>query len=225
MKLLLIEDEKELSDSIVCYLEGEQYLCETAIDFPSALERIDHFDYDCILLDIGLPGGSGLKLLEALRADKKHDGVIIISARNSMEDKISGLDLGADDYLAKPFHLAELKARIASVIRRKYFSGNNILEFGEIAIDLSAKSVKTRNKLLELTRTEYNLLLFLISNKNKVVSKNAIAMHILGDEAEWLMEYDTIYAHIKNLKKKLANGGCRDYIQSRYGMGYKIEIT
>lgn len=224
VKLLLIEDEKDLRESIISYLAGEQYRCETANDFPSALEKIDLFDYDCILLDINLPGGSGLKLLEVLKADKKQDGVIIISARNSIEDKIAGLNLGADDYLTKPFHLAELGARIASVIRRKYFDGDNLLVFGQISIDLPAKSVKANERLLELTPTEYELLLFLIINKNRVVSKNAIAMHIIGDQSEWLMQYDIVYAHIKNLRKKLAVAGCEAYVQSRYGMGYKMEI-
>lgn len=224
MKLLLIEDESGLRDSIVSYLESEQYRCETAGDFQAALEKIDLFDYDCILLDINLPGGSGLKLLETLKKDKKHDGVIIISARNSIDDKIAGLDLGADDYLVKPFHLAELVARIAAVIRRKYFEGDNLWVFGELTVDLQAKSVTAAGRLIELTPTEYDLLLFLIINKNKVVSKNAIAVHILGDEAEWLMQYDIVYAHIKNLRKKLAEVGCQAYIRSRYGMGYKIEI-
>lgn len=224
MKLLLIEDEQDLQDSMVSYLEGEQYRCETASDFRSAQEKLDLFDYDCILLDINLPGGSGFQLLEELKKDKKHDGVIIISARNSIDDKIAGLNLGADDYLTKPFHLAELGARIASVIRRKYAQGDNLLAFGEITINLQAKSVVANEQLLELTPTEYELLLFMIINKNKVISKNAIAMHILGDEAEWLLQYDIVYAHIKNLRKKLIEVGCDGYIQSRYGMGYKMEI-
>lgn len=224
MKLLVIEDEKDLLDSIVSYFKDEQYVCEMAMDYRAALEKIELYHYDCILLDINLPGGSGLKLLEILRNDKNQDSVIIISARDSLDDKISGLHLGADDYLAKPFHLSELSARIASVIRRKYSQGNNILEFGDLIIDLLSKTVKANENFIDLTPTEYELLLFLVTNKNRVVTKNAIAMHILGDEAEWLMQYDTIYAHIKNLKKKMAKGGCQDYIQSRYGMGYKIEI-
>lgn len=225
VKLLLIEDERDLRESIVRYLQGEQYRCETATDFSTALEKTTLFSYDCILLDINLPDGSGLELLRTLKEDQKQDGVIIISARNSTEDKIAGLNLGADDYLSKPFHLAELEARIAAVIRRKYFQGNNLLVLGEMKIDLGAKTVTANHKLLELTPTEFDLLLFLASNKNKIVSKNAIAIHILGDEAEWLMQYDIVYAHVKNLKKKLADGGCRDYIQSRYGMGYKLQIT
>lgn len=224
MKLLVIEDEKNLLDSIVSYFEDEQYVCETAMDYEAALEKIDLYHYDCILLDINLPGGSGLQLLEILRNNKNQDNVIIISARDSLDDKISGLHLGADDYLAKPFHLTELSARIASIIRRKYAQGNNILEFGDLTIDLLSKTVTANRCIITLTPTEYELLLFLVNNKNRVVSKNAIATHILGDDAEWLMQYDTIYAHIKNLKRKMAKAGCPDYIQSRYGMGYKMEI-
>lgn len=224
MKLLIIEDEKDLLDSIVSYFEEEQYVCETAMDYEAALEKVDLYHYDCILLDINLPGGSGLKLLQILRNNKNQDNVVIISARDSLDDKISGLHLGADDYLVKPFHLAELSARIASIIRRKYAQGNNTLEFGELTIDLLSKTVKAHEYKIVLTPTEYELLLFLITNKNRVVSKNAIVMHLLRDEAEWLVQYDIIYAHIKNLKRKLEKAGCQGYIQSRYGMGYKMEI-
>jgi len=224
MKLLIIEDEKALSDSMIAYLKGEQYLCETAYDFASAQEKLDLYHYDCILLDITLPGGNGLKLLDELIANNQRDGVIIISARNSLDDKIHGLQSGADDYLAKPFHLAELGARIESVIRRRTFGGSNLLVLGDLTIDLLAKTANVNGKELLLTPKEYALLLFLAANKNKLVSKNAIAMHILGDGAEWLSQFDLVYTHIKNLKKKLAQAGCADYIQSRYGMGYKLRI-
>lgn len=224
MKILVIEDEKTLRENIIRYLQGEQYHCEVAIDYGSALEKLDLFDYDCILLDISLPGGSGLELLKIFRKNKKQDGVIIISARDSTDDKIKGLNLGADDYLAKPFHLPELEARVASVIRRKYSGGDNKMNFGTLSIDLLAKTVEIDTGILDLTPTEYDLLLFLIVNKNRVVSKNAIAVHILGDEAEWFMQYDIVYAHIKNLRKKLSEAGSLVYIQSRYGVGYKIEM-
>lgn len=224
MKILVIEDEDKLRDSIVRYLQGGRYRCEVAADFDTALEKIDLFDYDCILLDISLPGGSGLSLLKIMKENKRYNGIIIISARDSVEDKITGLNLGADDYLTKPFHLAELDARISSVIRRKYFEGENIMSFGDLSIDMMSRSVAIDNKQLELTPTEYDLLLFLIVNKNRVVSKNAIVMHLLGDEAEWLMQYDVVYAHIKNLRRKLTDSGSQAHIQSRYGIGYKIEL-
>jgi DNA-binding response OmpR family regulator len=224
MKILLIEDEKELRDSIVRYLQGGHYRCEVAVDFATAQEKIDLYNYDCILLDINLPGGSGLELLKIIKENKKYDGVIIISARDSLEDKITGLNLGADDYLTKPFHLAELDARVSSIIRRKYFEGENIMTFGDLSIDMLSKSVAVNDKPLDLTPTEYDLLFFLIINKNRVVSKNAIIMHLLGDEAEWLMQYDIVYAHIKNLRKKLTDSGSNAYIRSRYGIGYKIDV-
>jgi DNA-binding response OmpR family regulator len=224
MKLLIIEDERELSDSMVAYLEGEQYLCETACDFASAREKIELYQYDCILLDISLPGGSGLNLLRELKVNDQSDGVIIISARDSLDDKIKGLESGADDYLAKPFHLSELGARVSSIIRRKNFGGRNLIILNDLTIDLNARSVVAHGQELPLTPKEYDLLLFLAANKNKVVSKNAIAMHLLGDEAEWLLQHDIVYAHIKNLRKKLDDAGCSDYIQSRYGVGYKIQV-
>lgn len=222
MKLLLIEDEKALLDSMVSYLKGEQYVCETAEDFSAARRKIELFDYDCILLDITLPDGNGLKLLKELKQDGKADGVIIISARNSIDDKIAGLNLGADDYLPKPFHLPELSARIAAVIRRKNFGGNNRLLLDSMEIDLSAKTVRANGLLLELTRKEFDLLLFLAANKNKVVSRSSIALHLSGDEADWSDNFDVIYAHIKNLKRKLSDAGCKDCIQSVYGVGYKL---
>lgn len=224
MKLLLIEDEKALLDSMVSYLKGEQYVCETASGFSSALEKTELYDYDCILLDITLPDGNGLKLLRELKANNKTDGVIIISAKNSIDDKIAGLNLGADDYLPKPFHLSELSARIAAVIRRKNFEGNNRLAINEIQIDLPAKTVTINDRAVELTKKEYDLLLFLAANKNKVISKNAIATHLSGDEADWSDNFDIVYAHIKNLKKKLMESGCGDYIQSVYGVGYKLVV-
>ncbi len=224
MKILIIEDEKELSKSIVAYLKAESYLCEVAGDFKTALEKTESFDYDCILLDISLPGGNGLQVLKELKANHKTDGVIIISARDSIDDRILGLNLGADDYLPKPFHLPELSARIAAVIRRRRFDGSRVLMFNELSIDTLAKIVSVHNKPVDLTRTEYDLLLYLVSNKNRVISKNAIAERISGDEAEIFDNFDFIYAHIKNLKKKLAAAGSEDYIKAVYGMGYKFEI-
>lgn len=220
MKILIIEDEKALSESMVTYLKGEAYICETALDYATALNKIDSYDYDCILLDIMLPGGSGLQILKELKADKKMDGVLIISAKNSLDDKIAGLKLGADDYLSKPFHLSELSARIAAIIRRRNFDGNNRIQFNEIVIDTQAKEVTLNNAPLELTRKEYELLLYFISNKRRVISKNAIAEHLWGDELEG--NYDFIYTHIKNLRKKLMEAGVADYIKSVYGMGYKF---
>jgi DNA-binding response OmpR family regulator len=220
LKILIIEDEKALSESIVTYLKGEDYLCETAPDFKTALIKTETFDYDCILLDITLPDGNGLAILSNLKANKKPDGVLIISAKNALDDKVAGLKSGADDYLAKPFHLSELSARIAAIIRRKNFEGSNIVKFNDINIDTQAKLVTINNKPFELTKKEYELLLYFVTNKNRVISKNAIAEHLWGDDMPG--NYDFIYTHIKNLRKKLHAAINRDYIRSVYGMGYKF---
>ena len=222
MKLLIIEDEKVIRESIVTYMTDERYLCEIAVDYPSALEKIEMYDYDCILLDITLPGGSGLSLLKELKRVNRMDGVLIISARNALDDRIEGLNLGADDYLTKPFHLSELSARVAAIIRRKQFEGNNEVQFNEISIDTFARTVSINKIPLELTRREYDLILFFVSNKNRVISKNAIAEHLWGDEMDAIDNFDFIYTHIKNLRKKLTDVGCEDYIHSIYGMGYKF---
>ena len=224
MKILIIEDEKELSKSMATYLKAESYVCEIAPDFKTAMDKTESFDYDCILLDISLPDGNGLTVLKELKDNKKTDGVIIISARDSIDDRIAGLNLGADDYLPKPFHLSELSARISAVIRRRRFDGNKVIVLNELTIDTLAKIVAVNNVGLDLTRKEFDLLLYLASNKNRVISKNAIAEHISGDEADVFNNFDFIYAHMKNLKKKLVQAGCADYIKSVYGMGYKFAI-
>lgn len=224
MKILIIEDERELSASIVTYLGTEGYLCETAYNYDQAVDKTEQFDYDCILLDISLPGGSGLKVLEELKANHKTDGVIIISAKDSIDDRIRGLNLGADDYLAKPFHLSELSARVAALIRRRRFDGNKVIVVNELTIDLQAKTLHIFNTAVDLTRKEFDLLLYLVSNKNRIVSRNALAEHLTGDHAEAFNNFDFIYTHIKNLKRKLTAAGCNDYIRSMYGMGYKFEV-
>lgn len=223
MKILVIEDEIALSKSIVTYLKQENYLCEVATNFNMAIEKVDSYDYDCILLDISLPDGNGLSILKALKENNKTDGVIIISAKDSIDDKIAGLTLGADDYIPKPFHLSELSARIAAVIRRRRFNGDNILVFHEITIDTLAKTVTVDHQGIDFTRKEYDLLLYFTINKNRVLSKTAIAEHLSGENSEVYDNYDFIYAHIKNLKKKLIAAGCNDYLKSVYGMGYKFE--
>lgn len=224
MKILIVEDEKELSKSIVLYLKSEGYTCEQASDVESSIRKTEMYEYDCILLDISLPDGNGLNVLKELKSNKKADGVIIISAKNSVDDRIAGLNLGADDYLAKPFHLSELSARISAVIRRRRFDGNKVLVLNEISIDTVAKTVQIHGHSLDLTRKEYDLLLYLSVNKNRVISKNAIADHLSGNDSDAFDSFDFIYAHIKNLKKKMMANGCKDYIKSIYGMGYKFEI-
>lgn len=223
MKILIVEDEQELSKSIVSFLQSEQYVCETAYDYGTALEKIEIYDYACVVLDINLPGGSGMNLLQNLKANNKADGVLIISARNSVDDKIKGLKEGADDYLPKPFYLPELAARIAAIIRRRSFDGNNVIAFGDLVADLLEKTVKYENLNLELTKKEYELFLYFISNKNRVISKGAIVEHLWGDDMAFADNFDLIYTHIKNLRKKMIHAGAPDHIKSVYGTGYKFQ--
>jgi DNA-binding response OmpR family regulator len=224
MKILVVEDEPSLLNSIIRYFREEQFTCEGVSTYTDALQRIDDGRYDCIILDINLPGGSGLQLLKYLREDKKKDCVIIISARNSLDDKIAGLDYGADDYLTKPFHLPELSARVKALIRRKYAEGSAVIELDDLCIDLAARTVTTGGQPIALSKIEYDLLLFLVTNKNRVVSRPAIAEHLYDGPADQAPGPEFVYSHIKNLKKKLKEKGYPDIIQSVYGLGYKLVV-
>lgn len=225
MKLLIVEDEVSLNQSITDFLSAAGYLCEPVFNYADAVEKIDYHDYDCIILDIMLPGGSGLELLRYLKQDGKTDGVIIISAKGALEDKIEGLQLGADDYLTKPFHLSELSVRVSAIIRRKSFNGQSVISIGNINIDTIGKTVTVNKQTVELTQKEYQLLLFLTINKNRVLTKNAIAQHLWGDDMDFPANYDFIYSHIKNLRKKIVAAGSEDCIRSIYGAGYKMQIA
>ncbi len=223
MKILLIEDEPELRKSIKLYLHQEGYLVESANDFLQASEKTAEYQYDCILIDITLPKGSGLDIVKQLKNQHSKAGIIIISAKNSLDDKIIGLDLGADDYLPKPFDLAELNSRIKAVIRRKCFDGDKSIVINEITIMPDERSVKVNSELVSLTAKEFDLLLFFITNKNRVVSKNTIAEHLWGDDSDQMDSHDFIYVHLRNLRKKLAEKGCVDYVQTIYGIGYNFK--
>jgi DNA-binding response OmpR family regulator len=222
MKILLIEDEKQLADSISSYLEQEGYTCEVALDFLKGDEKIEVADYDCVLLDITLPGGNGLDILNHLKKRRPEAAVIIISAKNSLDDKVKGLDLGADDYLAKPFHLSELNARLKSVIRRRSFGGSNEITFNEITVTPSGMGITIKGEPIVLTKKEYDLLLFFLANINRVITRESIAEHLWGEEMDGVDSFDFIYSHIKNLRKKIIEKGGADYIQTVYGMGYKF---
>ena len=225
MKILIVEDEHKLSESIVTYLKSEKYLCEQAFDYNEALEKVRGYDYDCVLLDLMLPGGSGLDILRDIKRRNNPAGVIIVSAKDSLDDKVKGLEIGADDYLPKPFHLAELGMRVYAIIRRKEFGASNTLENNGIKINLLEKSVEANGRPVTLTKSEYDLLLFFIGNRNRVLSKGAIAEHLSGDFADMMDNFDFVYTHIKNLKAKLAQTGMPNCIQNVYGMGYKwIEL-
>ena len=225
MKVLIIEDEPSLSKSIATYLRQENYAVEAVPTYAEALQKVDQFDYDCILLDIMLPDGNGLNVLKILKQDKRTEGIIVISAKDSIDDKISGLHLGADDYLAKPFYLPELSARVAAVIRRRRFEGSSELVLNEIKVDTASRAVMVNEQPVDLTKKEFDLLVYFMVNKNRVLSKTAIAEHLSGAEADLYDNFDFIYAHIKNLKKKMTMAGAPDYQKSVYGMGYKFEVT
>jgi DNA-binding response OmpR family regulator len=224
MKLLVIEDERSLLESIMQYFKREKFLCEGAATFNEGIAKMESFQFDCIILDINLPGGSGLQLLKYLRQDKKKDGVIIISARDSLDDKIAGLDYGADDYLTKPFHLSELNARVKALIRRKYSEGSSTVELGSLKIDLHSRVVTTAGQPVQLSKIEFDLLLFMMTNKNRVVSRQAIAEHIYDGPSEQVPSYEFVYSHIKNLKRKLKDKGCSEIIHTVYGLGYKLVL-
>jgi DNA-binding response OmpR family regulator len=222
MKILIIEDEPALNESILFYLKNEGFVCETALNYNEASQKINDYNYDLIVVDIMLPDGSGLNIVRELKASYLNTGIIILSAKDSLDDKLLGLDLGADDYITKPFHLAELNSRIKSVIRRRKFNGNKEIIFNEIQIDPATAEVTVKNKIINLTKKEYDLLLFFISNKNRVLTKEMIAEHLWGDNIDMIDSFDFIFTHIKNLRKKIVKNKGKDYIKTIYGMGYKF---
>ena len=222
MKILLIEDEPELAEVIRASLEKELYLVELAEDFESAIEKVALYEYDCILLDIMLPGGSGLDILEELKKNKIDGNVIIISAKDSLDDKLVGLELGADDYLTKPFHIAELNARIKAVFRRKNLSGENTIVTGNTVLDLNEREFKVDGSPFPLNRKEFDILNYFLVNKNRLITKNALAEHVWGDHIDQADNFDFIYYQIKNLRKKLQTSNAQIEIQSIYGVGYKL---
>jgi len=226
MRILLVEDEPELQSSIVQYLDYAGNIVEAVAEFNKASDKIHEFDYDCILIDINITNGNGLELIKELKQAKSKAGIIIISAKNSLDDKITGLDLGADDYLTKPFHLSELNARIKALLRRKNFEGDKGIFVNEITMYPDDRRVLVKDQELDLTATEFRLLLYLITNKNRVVSKNSISQHLLNDsDIEQIDNHNFVYSHLKNLRKKLVEKGSEDYIQTIYGIGYKFKVN
>ena len=225
MKVLIVEDELELTNSIISYLQAEGYLCERSFNYSDSLWKINAFEYDCFIVDIGLPDGNGLNLVREIKHNKLDAGVIIISAKKSLEDKIKGLDMGADDYLTKPFHLSELNARVKSILRRRKLNGSKDITINEIRVIPEIMEVYVNNEQVILTKKEYDLLFYFISNKNKILTKESIAEHLWGDYADVSDSYDFIYTHIKNLRKKMIAAGSNDYIQTVNRMGYKFKLS
>lgn len=222
MKILIVEDEKELLDTLVASLTKEHFVIETASDFHSASEKISMYDYDCILLDIMLPGGSGLELLKELKATEKSDNVIVISAKDSLDDKLEGLELGADDYLTKPFHIAELNARVKAVLRRKVLEGKNSIELANLVLDYDERTLFIDGENCPLNRKEFDVLSFFLINKNRLVTKTALAERVWGDNIDQADNFDFIYYQIKNLRKKLELAHADIEIEAVYGIGYKL---
>lgn len=222
MKLLLVEDNLDLANNIITYLTGEGNICEHSATYFSAIDKIVSFPYDLVILDIMLPDGNGLDVLKEMRQQQLESGVLIISAKNALDDKITGLDLGADDYITKPFHLSELNARLKAIYRRKNFSSNYEIEFNEIFVNTQSVDVQVNDQNVVLTQKEYELLIYFLSNKNRVVTKQSIAEHLWGDQSDLFDSFDFVYQHIKNLRKKLLQAGANDYINTIYGMGYKF---
>ncbi len=222
MKILIVEDEIALQESISSYLKVEGYICDTALNYAEAEERIGLYTYDCLLIDVNLPDGSGFDLVKLAKSKNVATGIIIISARDTLNDRLTGLNTGADDYLVKPFHLSELNARIFSLLRRIHFKGEDQIIFNEIRVNPSEHTVFINDSQLDLTRKEYDLLLYFLSNKNRVLTKESICEYLWGDYADSVGSFDFVYTHIKNLRKKIITKGGLNYITTVYGVGYKF---
>ncbi len=225
MKILLVEDEPALRSAIADCLRQGGYVCEVAPTYALAHEKIKLYQYDCVLVDLTLPDGNGLDVVRTLRADRSAAGVLIISARDALDDRLTGLELGADDYLVKPFHLSELNARLKAIIRRRQFQGQQHIIFRELVVWHDQPQVEVNGAPVLLTRKEYDLLLYLLANPNRVLTKEALVEHLWGDEADSVDSFDFIYTHVKNLRKKLQDKGADDYIQTVYGLGYRLRAA
>lgn len=221
MKLLIVEDEKDLREVIGAFFKNSGEIVITAKDKFESEDKLLSHQFDVVILDITLPDGSGIELIPIIKQSQKNAGILILSAKNSLDDKVAGLDLGADDYITKPFHMAELNSRIKALVRRNLYKGESILEFNEISINLTESQVYINDTLMVLTKKEFSLLLYLINNKNRILTKEAIAEHLWGDNIDFLESYDFIYTHIKNLRKKITSSSGRDYLKTVHGIGYK----
>jgi DNA-binding response OmpR family regulator len=225
MKVLIVEDNAELAGNVNEYLRHEGYVCELAADFSQAIDKISSYEYDCIVLDLILPDGNGFDIVHYLRSHRKKTCILVVSAKNGLDDRIKGLELGADDYLTKPFHLSELNARLKAVFRRKFLQGDSEITFNEIQINTDTMEVRVGGQLLDLTRKEYALLLYFLTNQSRVLTRQTIAEHLWGDYADNLQNFDFVYQHIKNLRKKIVQASGKDYVETVYGLGYKFNTA
>jgi DNA-binding response OmpR family regulator len=224
MKILVVEDNSDLANNIVTYLKEEGNVCEWVATYRKAIDKIVAFGYEILILDIMLPDGNGLDVIRELKKQNSEASVLIISAKNSLDDKLLGLNLGADDYLTKPFHLSELHARIKAIYRRKNLDGRQEIRFNELTIHIENHTLMVHDVLVDLTQKEFDLLLFFLTNKNRVITKQSIAEHLWGDYVDAYDSFDFVYQHIKNLRKKIMNAGGADYIRTVYGLGYKFMV-
>ncbi len=221
MKILIVEDEQELNALLSENFKKIGAMCLSAGNKFEAEDQVLKHQFDCIILDISLPDGSGLDLIPIIKSNQNNAGLLIVSAKNSLEDKIKGLDLGADDYITKPFHFAELNSRLNALIRRKDYNGKEVLKFNEITINIDENQVYINENPLILTKKEFLLLNFFIINKDRILTKETIAEHLWGEDIAFLENYDFIYTHIKNLRKKIEILGGKDYLKTVHGIGYK----
>lgn len=225
MKVLIIEDNEELAENTQGFLVREGYVCELCYNHAEAQRKLNAFNYDCVILDIMLPDGNGLNLLKYIKTEKIESGILIISARNSLDDKVTGLELGADDYLTKPFHLTELHARLKAIYRRKNLQGDSRITFEEISVNTDTMEARVNDQVLELTKKEFDLLLYFLVNKNRVLTRQSIAEHLWGDYTDNLSNFDFVYQHVKNLRKKITGAHGKEYIGTVYGLGYKFDTN
>ena len=224
-KILIIEDEPSLRELIERALVNEGYVVESAADYIAAETKVAGYNYDCILLDIMLPGGSGLDILKRLRDMSRRENVIIISARDSVDDRVAGLELGADDYLPKPFHMSELMARVRSVLRRGKTGGQLTIDMGNISLDPASRIVTIAGSRVELLKKEFDVLLYFMQRPNHLVDKVVLAEAVWGDYADESDNFHFVYAQIKNLRRKLEEAGADIMIRSVYGFGYKLTLS
>lgn len=222
---MLIEDNVELASSISAFLAREGYICEISYNIRDAQDKLISFQYDCVLLDIMLPDGNGLEILRFMRQEKLQSSILILSAKNSLDDKIIGLEEGADDYLTKPFHMPELNARLRAIYRRKKLNGSNIIAFNEITLNIDTFEAWVNGTQLDMTRKEFDLLMYFMVNRNRVLSRQSIAAHLWGDYTDNLSNFDFVYQHVKNIRKKISAASGTDYIGTVYGLGYKFHTS